>query len=204
MNSQTSTMPRYTLEAQTEQASSAEKMRKVKEDINNLIEKYDNKIDKHYVLFLFQIYEYTEGVKNCCEKLNLRQELLNFYIAQNLPAQVLDVCKNQNAPMMFMQQQDMLKDDKTGVDGDLWIQALTYFRDLKKVEDCEFFLEQALEYIGDNNVLSPLLVLEILSDTKDSKKEEETGARLKRQTSTKTNVLRFKVLKKFLIKKLKT
>jgi hypothetical protein len=114
-------MPRYTLEAQTEQASSAEKMRKVKEDINNLIEKYDNKIDKHYVLFLFQIYEYTEGVKNCCEKLNLRQELLNFYIAQNLPAQVLDVCKNQNAPMMFMQQQDMLKDDKTGVDGDLWI-----------------------------------------------------------------------------------
>ena len=121
MNSQTSTMPRYTLEAQTEQASSAEKMRKVKEDINNLIEKYDNKIDKHYVLFLFQIYEYTEGVKNCCEKLNLRQELLNFYIAQNLPAQVLDVCKNQNAPMMFMQQQDMLKDDKTGVDGDLWI-----------------------------------------------------------------------------------
>jgi hypothetical protein len=46
-------MPRYTLEAQTEQASSAEKMRKVKEDINNLIEKYDNKIDKHYVLFLF-------------------------------------------------------------------------------------------------------------------------------------------------------
>lgn len=141
MNSQTSTMPRYTLEAQTEQASSAEKMRKVKEDINNLIEKYDNKIDKHYVLFLFQIYEYTEGVKNCCEKLNLRQELLNFYIAQNLPAQVLDVCKNQNAPMMFMQQQDMLKDDKTGVDGDLWIQALTYFRDLKKVEDLEFFLE---------------------------------------------------------------
>ena len=65
-------------------------------------------------------------------------------------------------------------------------------------------MEQALEYIGDNNVLSPLLVLEILSDTKDSKKEEETGARLKRQTSTKTNVLRFKVLKKFLIKKLKT
>lgn len=49
---------------------------------------------------------------------------------------------------MIFAQQDMQKDDKTGVDGDLWIQALTYFRDLKKVEDCEFFLEQALEYIG--------------------------------------------------------
>lgn len=77
----TISMPRYTLEAQTEQASTAERMQKVKEEISNLIEKYDNKIDKHYVLFLFQIYEYTEGVKNCCERLNLRQELLNFYVA---------------------------------------------------------------------------------------------------------------------------
>ena len=90
----TTSMPRFTLEAQTEQASTADRIKKVKDDINALIEKYDNKIDKHYVLFLFQIYEYTEGVKNCCEKLNLRQELLNFYVAQNLPDRVLEVCKN--------------------------------------------------------------------------------------------------------------
>lgn len=42
----------------------------------------------------------------------------------------------------------MLKDDKTGVDGDLWIQALTYFRDLKSMDDVEHYLEQALDYIG--------------------------------------------------------
>ena len=133
-------MSRYTLEAQTEQASSATKIKQVKEDINTLIDKYDNKIDKHYVLFLFQIYEYTEGVKSCCERLCLRQELLNFYISQNKPENVLDVCKNQNAPVMFMQP-DMVKDDRTGVDGDLWIQALTYFRDMKRTEDCEKYLE---------------------------------------------------------------
>lgn len=46
-------MKTYTVEAQTEQASSADKIKKIKEDINSLIEKYDNKIDKHYVLFLF-------------------------------------------------------------------------------------------------------------------------------------------------------
>lgn len=63
----------------------------------------------------------------------------------------------------------MQKEDKSGVDGDLWIQALTYFRDLKRIEDCEKYLELALEFIGQNNVLSPLLVLEILSDTKDKK-----------------------------------
>jgi len=46
-------MKTYTVEAQTEQASSADKIKKIKEEINSLIEKYDNKIDKHYVLFLF-------------------------------------------------------------------------------------------------------------------------------------------------------
>jgi len=70
---------------------------KIKEEINTFIERYDSKIDKHYVLFLFQIYEHQEGVKNCCEKLQLKQELLNFYIKQNLPSKVLEVCKNKNA-----------------------------------------------------------------------------------------------------------
>ena len=73
---------------------------------------------------------------------------------------------------------------------------------MKKAEDCEFFLEQALDYIGQNNVLSPLLVLEILSDTKEAKGEDYP--KLKRVVSTKQNVLRFKVLKKFLLNKLKT
>jgi hypothetical protein len=63
-------------------------------------------------------------------------------------------------------------------------------------------LEQALDYIGQNNVLSPLLVLEILSDTKEVKREDEP--KLKRVVSAKQNVLRFKVLKKFLLNKLKT
>lgn len=76
---------------------------------------------------------------------------------------MLEVCKNENAPILYMQP-DMLKEDRAGVDGDLWIQALSYFRDLKRVEDVEYFLEEALEFIGKNNVLSPLLVLEILSD----------------------------------------
>jgi hypothetical protein len=38
---QTTTMPKYTFESQNEQATTAERMRKVKEQINNLIEKYD-------------------------------------------------------------------------------------------------------------------------------------------------------------------
>ena len=30
--------------------------------------------------FLFNIYNYSEGVQTCCERLELKQELLNYYI----------------------------------------------------------------------------------------------------------------------------
>ena len=54
--------------------------------------------------------------------------------------------------------------------GDLWIQALTYFRDLPS-PNCEIFLAKALQIIGGekdkskdkkDEIISPLLVLEIL------------------------------------------
>ena len=54
--------------------------KKIVEDINSFIERYDSKIDKHYVLFLFQIYNYSEGVQGVCERLSLKQELLSYYI----------------------------------------------------------------------------------------------------------------------------
>jgi hypothetical protein len=47
------------------------------------------------------------------------------------------------------------------VNGDLWIQALTYFRDQK---DSEYQLTKALDEIRKKNILSPLLVLEILKE----------------------------------------
>lgn len=35
---------------------------KIVKEINSFIERYDSKVDKHYVLFLFQIYNYSDGV----------------------------------------------------------------------------------------------------------------------------------------------
>jgi hypothetical protein len=45
---------------------------KITKDINTFIERYDSKVDKPYVLFLFQIYNYSEGVQGCCERLDLK------------------------------------------------------------------------------------------------------------------------------------
>ena len=36
--------------------------KQIEKEINTFIERYDSKIDKHYVLFLFQIYNYADGV----------------------------------------------------------------------------------------------------------------------------------------------
>lgn len=69
--------------------------------------------------------------------------------------------------------------------GELWIQALTYFRDRTSAvsdRESEDFLLRALDFIEGHNVLSPLLVLEILAEKKD---------------------LKFRVLKKFMKLKLK-
>jgi len=64
---------------------------------------------------------------------------------------------------------------------ELWIQALTYFRDIEDQYQCETFIEKALAYIGKMNVLSAPTVLEIL---------------------TEKHSLRFRVLKAFLKLKL--
>lgn len=72
--------------------------------------------------------------------------------------------------------------------GDMWIQALTYFRDHLPSPDCEISIERALSIISSESkdkskeeILSPLLVLEILQ--------------------SKPN-LKFKVIKKYLLNRL--
>jgi len=59
---------------------------------------------------------------------------------------------------------------------------LTYFRDLNDQSTRDKYLKLSLEHIGENNILSPLLVLEILGSRSE---------------------IKFDVLSPFLIKKLK-
>ena len=83
-------------------------------EINSFAKRYEDKIDKNYVLFLFQIYNYSEGIQEVCESLNMMQGLLSYYIQKNDFKNVLNVCTKHGAQNL-----------------DLWIQALTYFRDLE-------------------------------------------------------------------------
>jgi hypothetical protein len=130
----------------------------------------DKQIDEHYMLFLFKIYDSEQGIQNVCKSNSLKQELLNFYIQKEDNEQVLEVCKGE----AFIVQHN------EPVNGDLWIQALTYFRDQQGSEE---EMKQALEEIRKKNILSPLLVLEILKENPK---------------------LKFGVLRNFLLQSLKT
>ena len=88
------------LDTEKIEGSTSSKLIEEKEDIKNRITSFlkkndgNGKIDKNYVLFLFQIYQYNEGVRDCCKSLNLRQELLTFYIHHNETNEVFEWCKN--------------------------------------------------------------------------------------------------------------
>ena len=99
----------------------------------------------------------------------MKHELLNFYIQKKNSSKVLEVCQG-NA---FILQNEP-------INGDMWIQALTYFRDQS---DSDEQLIAALREIREKNILSPLLVLEILKGNSN---------------------LKFGLVKSFLLENLKT
>ena len=110
----------------------------LKSQIDQFINKYDSekdsKVDKGYILFLFQIYNYSDGVKKYCKKLDLKQDLINHYIKQNDSKMVMEVCKEETKP-------------NSTTCGELWSQALTYFRDIEDVSIAEKNIIEALDFI---------------------------------------------------------
>lgn len=77
--------------------------------------------------------------------------MLNYYIQKDDKDKVLEVCEQYG------------RNANDANNGDLWIQALTYFRELEDIDEAQQYLEKALNSIGEEKILSPLLVLEIIS-----------------------------------------
>ena len=64
------------------------------------------------------------------------------------------------------------KKDSAQQDADLWIQALTYFKNIENDSvKRDMYIKKSLDEIAKKNILSPLLVLEILGTQKDIKFE---------------------------------
>lgn len=66
------------------------------ESITNLIKnkKYQNKIDRNYVLMLFKMHNFTVGIVTLSEIMELRQELLSIYMDNHQYDKIINICEN--------------------------------------------------------------------------------------------------------------
>ncbi len=74
------------------------------ENITNLIKnkKYQNKIDKNYVLMLFKMHNFTVGIVTLSEIMELRQELLSIYMDNHNYEKIINICENFGRVVRFL------------------------------------------------------------------------------------------------------
>jgi hypothetical protein len=56
--------------------------------------KYQNKIDKNYILMLFKMHNFTDGIVTLSEIMELRQELLSIYMDNHKYDKIINICEN--------------------------------------------------------------------------------------------------------------
>lgn len=57
----------------------------------------DRKCDKNHLLVLFKMYDFDQGIVFLCRNLNMRDDLLNFYISRKNDDEILDLCQKYGA-----------------------------------------------------------------------------------------------------------
>ena len=100
--------------------------------------------DDDQALILVQMYDFKEGKLYLYRKLQMYSMLLKYYMELGNTEKVIDVCKE------FGHQ-----------DQSLWIQLLTFYAEMDTVDVVQ--LLELLQYINDNEIVPPLMVLQILS-----------------------------------------
>ncbi len=52
----------------------------------------DRKYDQNHLLVLFKMYSFSPGIIYLCEQMQLREELLNFYINKKESEKIIELC----------------------------------------------------------------------------------------------------------------
>jgi len=102
------------------------------------------KYDDDQALVLCKMHDFREGILYLYEKLTVYNEIVQYYMEHNEYENIIRACKKYG--------------DK---DPNLWVQVLTYFA--RKDEDCQKEITEVLTYVDRDNLLPPLLVIQILS-----------------------------------------
>jgi hypothetical protein len=130
--------------SQIKQSATTVTSLKEKKALEFLTSNYSN-YDTNLALSICQLHNFKPGLLFLYEKNGMYLRILQFYMETNDYINILDTCKRYGTH-----------------DSNLWIQALQYFS--KKEEyNCNEYITQILANIEKYNLLSPLMVIKILS-----------------------------------------
>ncbi|KAJ6226905.1 vacuolar protein sorting-associated protein [Anaeramoeba flamelloides] len=127
-----------------------EKQKKIRNNRGKAIKLLKNpnsRYEKEHALVLVQMYKFTEGVTYMLEKLEFYHEIIQTHIENEDHQNIIKSCKKY-----------------AHKDQGLWLLALNYF--VKSESDCSQEIVQVLSEIKKENLLSPLMVIQILSKNK--------------------------------------
>ncbi|CAK57987.1 unnamed protein product (macronuclear) [Paramecium tetraurelia] len=115
-----------------------------------LDDKNESKYDKNHLLVQFKIYNFTEGIICLLKKLQMREELLNFYITKKDNEEILNLCTEYGE-----QEQN------------LWVLALKYFA--KPENKATHYIPNILKELSKLESISSFLILDIMKENSNVK-----------------------------------
>ena len=146
-----------------------------KKALINLLTGYKEKYDKKHVLMLFEMYQVSEGVSLLCEMLELKNELMTYYMQNKDYDNIVKLCERYGES-----------------DHNLWVQALTYFVAETSGEpgrlDAQKYVKIILTNLEKVPAISPLMVLQIMSKNKALKFSMLKGYLAKRLKKLHTGI----------------
>lgn len=73
------------------------KVEEYQRKIMDNLESQDRKYDKNHLLVLFKMNEFDQGIVYLCKVLEMRDDLLNFYINRKNDKEIIELCKQYGA-----------------------------------------------------------------------------------------------------------
>ncbi|KYR00557.1 RING zinc finger-containing protein [Tieghemostelium lacteum] len=139
------TMLELYLREDQQRGSGSDKKEKAYEFLTNPKAKFD----QDHAMILAQVHNWKQGILYLYEKLELFNEIIEYHMENNDYEGLIRACK------------------KYGVkDPNLWVRALSYFSITK--QDCKNEIVEVLANIDRDNLIPPLLVIQILSQNKNT------------------------------------
>ena len=126
--------------------SGNENARKIKE----IMSKFKNKLDKNYLLMLFKISGFDEGIAELSKIMELDQDLLSLYMERQDYQKINEFCRKNKE-----------KDKKTNY----WLQALNFYIDVSNKsnnKEISANIIEVLDNLSTKEEFSPMNLLDIL------------------------------------------